>query len=79
MASQMPPEYLINETGKAASAGKFFSDPAVIGFRVFSEVRLSADELNSDIQITNAFGIADVAIRQLAQHMKHEPDGPAPA
>jgi hypothetical protein len=60
----MPPEYLINDTGKAASACKFFSDPAVIGFRVFSEVRLSADELNSDIQITYAFGIADVATKR---------------
>ncbi len=54
----LPPEYLINDTGEAASAGKFFSDAAVISFRVFLEVRLSADELNSDIQVTNAVGVA---------------------
>ncbi|MGB7762814.1 MAG: hypothetical protein WBL61_23470, partial [Bryobacteraceae bacterium] len=32
----LPPKQLIKDTIEAASALKFFIDPAVIGFRVFS-------------------------------------------
>jgi len=60
----LPPKQLIKDTIEAASALKFFIDPAVIGFRVFSEVRLSADEINGDIQVTNAVGVADVATKR---------------
>ena len=60
----LPPKHLIQDTVEAAPARKFFGDPAVIGFRVFLEVRLSADELNSDIQVTYAVGVADVATKR---------------
>jgi hypothetical protein len=49
-ASQ-PADRALKDTSEAASARKFFIDPAVIGFRVLSEVLLSADEINSDIQV----------------------------
>lgn len=57
----LPPKRLVNDIGEASSSRKLLSDTAIISCRMLVEIRLPADKLNGDIQITNPFRLADVA------------------